>query len=885
MLTIFNRIIGAVALLIILTLLAIWAFSPLAVRQYAPPFLAELGLEMSESSSIRLNPFKGALTVNDFALSELTDQKQNVDQSHGSNKAVISHAVIDVSLLALVAKQLAFDELDFDDLSITIERVQSQNQQSKENSEPTTKEILKIAGYALPTDNPDNDEESVIEDKEQGSEPINWSLAVPELSIDNFTARVLDLDFSHEISLQNLSVVDLALAQNGLNGTLALSALLNEAPFKLDLEIALENEVIEEQETITGQVLFASSLDKLAGSAFSYLLKDQLNKLGGHLDFNLEGEVNIQANGIALALKPSYLEVQQLDLSLADAEVRESSLKLTANSLAVLLPNDGEISAEGEIALNGQNIQIGPSNSEDILLAIEGMEIPSLSFNAPSIDTLSASVNEVLLKEVRISQRISTNAGASEAATESPAINSQEPSELEPVQSDETAQQIEQPSQPKITIDRSAPLLELASLDISQIQYKPEALSIESIDLGALDARVQIDERQQISNIVSIREKSIAQEALDEAVAEEQVTSQGNNTSEVEADIEKEKAGSFNFALGNFALRDNGDITLIYEAMTPRYEQTFNIKTLILQKLNTQTPDEFSHLEISLIAGRYTLIDVIGELAPFADQVNMTLDVNVKELELPKISPFIRTAAGFDIANGQLDTKTKVAIVNDIVDGNSEIEIRGLEIDNVGDVQSGSLAESSFIPLNVALGALEDSDGRIELDVPIRGNVNNPNFGAAGFLNLVAQRAAIAASQSYVINTFVPYANIVTLTSIAGSYALKPRVADLIFEPGEYELNDEQKAFVDKLALLLKDKDDIDMQACGFAAHAEVDFDQKESRNPDEAAELRRLALDRATQVKNYLVDEKEIISSRILICKPVIDEQGAALPRVEFEF
>lgn len=148
MLTIFNRIIGALALLIVLALLAIWAFSPLAVRQYAPPFLAELGLKMSESSSIRLNPFKGSVTISDFALSEINNesttneaQEQNQakandknddkkndksndksnDKNDNKNKAVISHAVIDVNFLALMTKRLAFDELDFDDLSITVD--------------------------------------------------------------------------------------------------------------------------------------------------------------------------------------------------------------------------------------------------------------------------------------------------------------------------------------------------------------------------------------------------------------------------------------------------------------------------------------------------------------------------------------------------------------------------------------------------------------------------------------------------------------------------------------------------------------------------------------------------------------------------------------------
>ncbi|WP_156502218.1 DUF748 domain-containing protein, partial [Oleiphilus sp. HI0067] len=251
-----------------------------------------------------------------------------------------------------------------------------------------------------------------------------------------------------------------------------------------------------------------------------------------------------------------------------------------------------------------------------------------------------------------------------------------------------------------------------------------------------------------------------------EVAEQEQI--QEPNAQSVEQPAEQE---AFGFSLSKFALKDQGMVNFIYEGVTPSFKQSLNIDKLTLAKLDSTTPDSFAQLHAMFTAGQYTSAEIKSELAPFKDKTNLSLEMNLKEFSLPKISPFIRTAAGFDMSAGQLDSETKVSVVDDEIDGTVDLHIRGLEIDNAGDVHSGSIAEQTFIPLNLALSSLEDSNGRIELDIPLKGNVNNPDFGLNGFINLVAQRAALAASQSYLINTFVPYANIVTLTTIAGSYA------------------------------------------------------------------------------------------------------------------
>ena len=904
-LTILNRIFAAIILLVILLLLAVWAFSPIAVRHYAPPVLSDFGLEMDPATSIRLNPFKASITIRDFGLRGLADatpqqtgeEQQNEEAAHENAakesatkesaadeyQARISYAAIDVSLLPLMANQLAFDELSFEDILLNVHR-------------DAANDTLTIAGYTInngPSDEHEQQEPESEEGTDQTSAIAGWTLSVPALGIDNFTANIFDKGSNHQINLNELQVTSFELAQQGLNGRLGLEALLNTAPLKLDLEIDLENT----SEHLTGQIVFASSLDKLAGNAFSYLVESEISKLGGNLNFDLNGTLTLKEKGMLLTMEPSYVELQQVDLSLPDIEVRESSLKLSTSKLDAIFPEDGEISAEGVLAIHGQNLELGPNGSNDILVAAADIDIPNIALSMPSLESINASIESIAIKELRASQK-AFEPEDSEATSQA----------MEEAQTADTSESTE--TETETETDNGPALVKLASVDISQIQYKPQALSIESIVLAALQSDVLIDANQQLSGLVSLQAETEAEpesEAKPEpttevAASEEPLAGEEPSASKEPSASDESLAGeeplgdkepsaeqsaegqAFAFSLGSFTLNETGKINLIYEGSTPHYRQSYTIDKLILQKLNTAEPESFSHLELAFSSGNYTGATLVGELASFAEKTNMTLELQVKEFDLPNISPFVRNAAGFDMANGQLDTIIKVSIVNDEISGNAAIEIRGLEIENATDVHTGSLTEQTFIPLNVALSALKDSDGRIELDIPLKGNVNDPDFGVNGFFNLVAQRAAMAASQSYLINTFVPYANIVTLTTIAGSYALKPRVDDLLFAEKQKDVDDEQKEFLSKIAALLTDKESIDMQVCGYATPQELKLSIGEA-SAEQLSTLRMLAHDRATAVKSYLVKEHDIASARVLICKAKVDQREEAQPRVEFVF
>jgi len=215
-----------------------------------------------------------------------------------------------------------------------------------------------------------------------------------------------------------------------------------------------------------------------------------------------------------------------------------------------------------------------------------------------------------------------------------------------------------------------------------------------------------------------------------------------------------------------------------------------------------------------------------------------------------------------------------VSIVNNELSGSSDLFLRGVDISNDSDEQEAATSIDA-IPLGTAFNMLKDENDNVELDIPLSGNVADPKFGWSSFINIVTKKAVMAATETYLMQTFVPYANIISIAKFAGKEMLKVNVEDLMYQQAQIKLQPEQLIFVNELATLLKDQKDLQLKVCPIAVTAEP--------LPGDISNLKQLAQRRGEALKVYLVSDKGIESKRILLCTPKIDETANAKPRVEF--
>jgi len=168
--------------------------------------------------------------------------------------------------------------------------------------------------------------------------------------------------------------------------------------------------------------------------------------------------------------------------------------------------------------------------------------------------------------------------------------------------------------------------------------------------------------------------------------------------------------------------------------------------------------------------------------------------------------------------------------------------------------------------------------------VPLSGKTSDPSFGMSGFVTLLIKQATMSAAQEYLMTTFVPYANVISIAMTAGDYLLKIRFNDLEFAATQTALQPNHNAFLSEFAALLEDKPDENITLCAIATAADIGkAPGSDISNKADVKKLKALSTARMKAFKNYMVETEKLSSSRLLLCTPQIDSAADAKPRITF--
>jgi hypothetical protein len=119
----------------------------------------------------------------------------------------------------------------------------------------------------------------------------------------------------------------------------------------------------------------------------------------------------------------------------------------------------------------------------------------------------------------------------------------------------------------------------------------------------------------------------------------------------------------------------------------------------------------------------YGLARIDGTINPFAPKGHTDLAVAFRNVQMTPLSPYSATFAGRRIASGRLSLDLQYKLSNSELQGENKVV---LEQFTLGErVESPSALN---LPLDLAVALLTDSDGRIDVAVPVRGNVDHPEF-------------------------------------------------------------------------------------------------------------------------------------------------------------
>ena len=165
------------------------------------------------------------------------------------------------------------------------------------------------------------------------------------------------------------------------------------------------------------------------------------------------------------------------------------------------------------------------------------------------------------------------------------------------------------------------------------------------------------------------------------------------------------------------------------------------------------------------------------------------ITVLFRNVAMPPLSPYSATFAGRRIASGKLSLDLQYKLVNSQLLGENKVL---LEQFTLGERVESPTAVN--LPLDLAIALLTDSSGKIDLSVPVRGNVDNPEF-AYGPLVWQAIRTVL---------TSIVTAPFRALASLFGGSAEK--VDAIGFEAGRALLAPPEREKLTRIAGVLKQR-------------------------------------------------------------------------------
>ena len=134
-------------------------------------------------------------------------------------------------------------------------------------------------------------------------------------------------------------------------------------------------------------------------------------------------------------------------------------------------------------------------------------------------------------------------------------------------------------------------------------------------------------------------------------------------------------------------------------------------------------PQTQGHVALEGEVDKYAPVTVAGDLNPLSHDVFTDLGVSFKNVELTTLSPYSTKFAGYPIVKGKLSMDLHYKLEHHLLEAKNEVVIDQLTL---GDKVEGPNATS--LPVKLAVALLKDRHGRINIDLPVKGDLNNPEF-------------------------------------------------------------------------------------------------------------------------------------------------------------
>lgn len=201
---------------------------------------------------------------------------------------------------------------------------------------------------------------------------------------------------------------------------------------------------------------------------------------------------------------------------------------------------------------------------------------------------------------------------------------------------------------------------------------------------------------------------------------------------------------------------------------------------------------------------RYAPVTIKGSVNPFNPMASLDIATSFKRVELTTLTPYSGKFAGFRIRKGRLNLDLHYLITEGRLKAQNKVLVEQLQLGERVDSP-----DAVDLPIRLAVALLKDSQGRISIELPVEGDLNNPQFSVMPIVWQTLRNLVVRAATA-------PFKMLGGLVAGGSSEDL----GTVSFAPGSSELGPDTQKALEKLSVALKERPSLRLEIEGTSAAA-----------------------------------------------------------------
>ena len=253
-------------------------------------------------------------------------------------------------------------------------------------------------------------------------------------------------------------------------------------------------------------------------------------------------------------------------------------------------------------------------------------------------------------------------------------------------------------------------LVAFKSLDLEKISFAKNDLTISGVSLNSPFIKAHLSKERKFN--------------LSQIVKEDKNKAKTETKPETKK-IASKKEGELKFSVKNFSLK-NGEVDFSDASLFMPFATTISKLNGKLTDIDKKRP---SSGEFQGVVGKNGFAQITAKLFPFELKQNTDIKLDFKDIDLVNVTPYSGQFVGYKIKKGKLNLNLNYSVTDSKLNGSNFINFDSLTL--------GEKVESKDavnLPLSLAISILSDQNNQINIDLPVEGNLDDPDFKYGGVI-------------------------------------------------------------------------------------------------------------------------------------------------------